>query len=328
MKKLLFTIITLHLFVFLPGMIFAQILSHSDLVISSSTKYPSPYEDITLLAEYYLSDMDKASVSWYENGVLKNKGGGETGFTFKTSGVGKTTTIRVTVLTQEGKTLSQTKNFTPVLVNLLWEADTYTPPFYRGKALASSESKIRVTAVPDFRTTNGTQISPDKLFYEWSQVSSASRKASQGKNYTDITNATSFGETSVSVTVSNSEKSLIQKKTISIPITQPEIVFYSFDPLAGPNYLNALVKETSLEENQIGIKGEPYFVNKNTLSRASYVWTSNNQPLVSDSINKSIVTFAKKDGNGKTSGALTLSLRIEYPNTTNQRLQGLLKINF
>ncbi len=50
---------------------------------------------------------------------------------------------------------------------LLWQADdSYVPPFYKGKAMPSAESSIKVVALPEIRN-GSTIVSVQNMTYSW-----------------------------------------------------------------------------------------------------------------------------------------------------------------
>ncbi len=313
------------LFLTIPLIASAQVFSPTDLIISADTQNPEPNEEVTVQAEYYLSDTSRATVSWYKNGQLQSQGTGNIAFTFMAGDVGEQTSIRAVLVTQEGTTVSQTRNFTPVALNLVWEAQTNVPPFYKGKALSTNNSPLRVVALPRFES-GSIKLSPNELFYEWfHNGNQLTEQSGKGKNYVDVINVSGFGESVVSVTVLSPGKSLVTQKSISIPVTQPEIYFYEFDPLNGTNYRNALGENITVTQSQINIKGEPYFANKERLSESRYTWTANNQPLATDSETPDVVTLVRNGGDG---GRLIVRLLVESFGSMAQGLQKALTLTF
>lgn len=297
MVRISLTIISLTTILFFASPVSAQVYAPTDLIITSDTKYPQPNQQITLRSEYYLSDTNRATVTWYENGSLKQQGIGQTEFVFTVGDVGETTTIRTVLTTQEGVTLSQTRSFTPASLTLVWQADTYTPPFYKGKALASSASPLRIVAIPHFQTGGGAVLDPDTLYYEWNLNGQTLNNGSgQGVQHIDIIGVSNFGETNISVTVTSPGKSLSQKATLSIPLTRPDIVFYQFDPLLGALYQRALSNPAVFEGTSLSIKAEPYFVRNTTKEAGFFRWSGDNETLSSNPSDSSVVSLEKTRG--------------------------------
>ena len=57
----------------------------------------------------------------------------------------------------------------PTSVDVLWSAYSYTPPFYKGKALAPSRGSVVLVALPQLVTRNGSPIEPKNIIYTWSR---------------------------------------------------------------------------------------------------------------------------------------------------------------
>jgi hypothetical protein len=52
-------------------------------------------------------------------------------------------------------------------MTLLWQAnDAYVPPFYKGKALLTEGSDVKIVAMPEIKSGSGT-INPKNLTYSW-----------------------------------------------------------------------------------------------------------------------------------------------------------------
>ena len=121
--------------------------------------------------------------------------------------------------------------FVPSEVDLLWEAvDSYTPPFYKGKALPLAQAEVRVTAIPETQL-----ISPSdapNLVYHWEN------------NYQVVSNVSDFGRQSytfetdplspsekVSVTANDRRENSFAKNTLDLLFDQfnPKILFYEID---------------------------------------------------------------------------------------------------
>jgi len=105
-------------------------------------------------------------------------------------------------------------------VDLLYEADTYTPPGYLGRSLPSLGSTVRVAAF--------TAGSEQGLIFEWKKdgynLPSVSGK---GKNVLEFRaiNPRSNGNV-IELTVRKPDDSVYAKTSITIPLANPQIVFY------------------------------------------------------------------------------------------------------
>ena len=133
------------LFIALPA--FAQINSTgtSALTISANPTYPGPDSTVTLTAESPLLDLADSTIQWSVDG--KSAGTGQS-IQVPLGGLGQETDVAVSVSGDSGSD-SASLSLIPASLDLLWEANSYVPPFYQGRALPGSGSTIRVMALED-----------------------------------------------------------------------------------------------------------------------------------------------------------------------------------
>ena len=58
-----------------------------------------------------------------------------TTFTFTAGSLGKTQKVTVNGVENDGTSITQSISVMPASIDLIWQAHSYTPPFYKGKAL-------------------------------------------------------------------------------------------------------------------------------------------------------------------------------------------------
>lgn len=243
------------------------------LDVKISPKNPKPNEFVAITIESYLSDLQKATMSWSLNGKLVSRGIAQTVFSFQNGPSGKTTRISVTVTTNTGNSITKEFSFTPVGVTLLWEADTYTPPFYKGKALMVPQARVRVTAVPD---TNG--IATGNLVYTWTQDRTVdTNNSGYGKNFYSFIGPIPLSNKDVRVTVSSLDDRTKSEMRVNIPLARPFILFYEKHPLLGVLYNKPFSTEHNMDKKELSISAEPYFFSneRSDISTINYNWTVN-----------------------------------------------------
>ena len=104
--------------------------------ISTSPKYISPNQSVRVILNSYSFDLNAATMRWYSGGKLVLSGQGKTELTLTTGDVGEKKTVTVDV-SVNGKNFEKSIELLPESVDLIWQANTYTPPFYEGKALSA-----------------------------------------------------------------------------------------------------------------------------------------------------------------------------------------------
>ncbi|MFQ5754351.1 MAG: hypothetical protein ACE5HI_20410, partial [bacterium] len=158
-----FFIFTVSLFVH------AQIPGFGEVILFDvSPENPRPGQIVTVAIESFSVDLDRASsITWLVNGEAVNRGAGVKQIQFETGELGSVSVVDVVVRGTDIGTVSESVTIRPTEVDLIWEAGVYTPPFYSGKALPSSESEITIVAVPQLVTSSGNKLKSSDLIFTW-----------------------------------------------------------------------------------------------------------------------------------------------------------------
>lgn len=277
------------------------------LDVKVSPQNPGPNEQITITIESYLADLRKATIKWLVNGKIASQGLGQTVFRFPNGSSGKTTSVSVSIITNTGDAIERSFSFTPVGVAILWEAGTYTPPFYKGKALMVPQAQVRVAAVPDI----GNATSPfgaGNLVYTWEKNGLVHENASgYGKNVFSFTGPTPFNGIDVRVRVSSLDDTMNSEMRVTVPLSRPFILFYEKHPLLGILYNNPLSDKFTLNKQEFSISAEPYFFSneESEYSTLRYNWAVNGKTVQSSG---RTLTF-RNDTGAKGESAVSLSMR-------------------
>lgn len=100
---------------------------------------PNQGDTVEIEAKMFGTPIQNAIFTWVIDGKLYRK---EQGLNMISVYVQKNTRVNLTILTVSGTTLTKEWVFNPQNVVLIWEANTYTPPFYKGKSLFTAESAL------------------------------------------------------------------------------------------------------------------------------------------------------------------------------------------
>lgn len=249
-----------------------------DIQISINPKFPGPREAIRAEAISYSFDAQTASFSWYVNGKSAGSGKGLASISTVTGGVGSATTIEVTAESRDGKEFSKTLTIYPADVDLLWSANTFTPPGYNGKALPTQESTVKIIAMPSI-AIGGSMVSPANLLYEWwlDGKKLASNSGLGRSTLLVYLAGNSNVEHTVKLQVSDQDKKSVREKTLTIAVYDPKIAFYELDPLRGPLYNHNIREFSFTAGNEIRMLAVPYFFSSPTAM--SYSWSVDNKKL-------------------------------------------------
>ncbi len=291
-----------------------------DFSVEFSPENPGPNTNVSANIISYSFDVNRSFIAWIVNGQTKLKGTGEKSFSFQTGSMGTQTALSVLITTESGAQLRKDFSFKNADVDILWEALTYTPSWYKGKALPSSESLIKITAVPHFPSS----ISPSKLIYNWNiDFKNKPDISGVGKRSFTLRSADVFNKNKINVTVSNYDKSITAEKNISITIGQPKIIFYEENPLEGTRSNQAMQKDFQMASDTINIRAEPFFFSTTNLKNLLYEWTMNNQKIATEEF-PNILSLIR----GEQSGRSAIGLKISNPINIMQFAENSLNINY
>lgn len=271
-----------------------SVADYYDFTIEFSPEIPGPNTTVSAQFITYSFDADRANITWTLNNKVALKGMGEKNFSFKTGDLGSVTNLTVSAVSSDGVQLSKNFSFRMAEVDILWEALNYTPLLYKGKALATSNSLIRITAIPYFPSASS------KLVYDWEiDYEKQPEVSGTGKNSFTFLSAEIFNRHKVKLIVSNYDRSIMAEKSIWIEIQEPKVLFYKDNPLEGTQYNKALTKEINLEGEEIVLRAEPYFFSKNNLNQLTYEWLMNNQKIFPEEF-PNVLSLRKGEGSGRT----------------------------
>jgi hypothetical protein len=309
--------------IFVSFSVFAQ-TRESDISISIIPLYPSSNESVKASLTSQVVDLTKALISWSINGEEKLHGVGKETFQFNT-GVNETSiNISASINLPNGRNLIKNIIVRPSEVDMLWEAvDSYTPPFYKGKALVSSQGKVKVVAIPSF----GEQSKGKNLSYTWSKDSKSQPQFSGwGKNYITFQNSYLDTINEVSVKISDLLGKTSGSGSLSLTVTKPKILFYKYDTLLGVEWTKTLENGFFVSSAGESIVAEPYFFSEDNInsSNLSFEWFINGQKTDTQEIKNILSVRLENDSHG----SAVIKTTVENTDTLFQEAENQVRINF
>ncbi len=299
--------ITIRVSIFFPLLVLpffacAQASSVSEsLSVEVVPTVPGPNQPVTINVESYSFDISRSILVWTANGRLALQGTGERSFTFETGSVGTESRIGLQITSPTGIIIERTFLFPISGLDVIVEADTYTPPFYRGRTLPTAGAVVRFVAIPQSPVAN--------LMFRWEDDFEFMQAASGlGRNVMS-TRPNEFSTGRIyGVEVSSSNGSVKARRQINISYEEPEVVFYEESPLRGVLYHKALTQQIELRSKEITVIAEPYYFS--TLRRESptltYEWTLNGELT---GVTPSPSLTLRQDTEGEGSAGITLSIQ-------------------
>ena len=135
----------------------------SALTIVADPAHPGPDSVVKLTVQSPLLDLQDSDVEWSVGGKPAGSG---LSVSITLGNLGQETDVSVSVSGVSGNDSTQLA-ILPTSIDLLWEADSYVPPFYKGRAVPTSGSIIRVLAIPHFAEAGGSQIPVSNIDFTW-----------------------------------------------------------------------------------------------------------------------------------------------------------------
>lgn len=180
---------------------------------------PKPGERVTARLQSFGINLSQSIITWKYNNTTIESGAGKTSITITAPSATTPATLSAVATSIEG-TAQASITILPASVDILWEAvDAYTPPFYKGKALAPTQGVIKVTAIPHSNA-------PKTLTYQWQQNNSALQTLS-GVNKNSITIRADELNSEERFSVSTSGYGFSGSNNVTIPTRDPDIVAYT-----------------------------------------------------------------------------------------------------
>lgn len=304
-------------------------LAGVELSINLSPEFPQANKSVNATVSSLSENVRNATIVWLLDNEIKQQEDGGVNFEFLTGAIGSSQRLSVLVKTTNGQVFSKTVTVRPAEVTLLWEAQTYTPPFYEGRSLYSAGSKIRMEAIPYFINPKGGKYSESELIYTWSRNGTVLGSLSGiGASILIIEGPKFFGKDIVSVTVSTQDATQSARSSSLIETFDPEVLLYEIHPLYGVQYSNVIDENyNSVDSSQIEVQATPYFMDTEKENDQSllYQWRVNEVDISNTMEDPSKLTIQLSSED-----AVTTSIRIVIDHTRHllQTAKGVFTISF
>jgi hypothetical protein len=271
------------------------------LQMTMSPENPEPLQMVKINLVSYSYDLDRSKITWSVNGVVKKTEMGLKEYNAQAGKNGQKTTIKVTVETPSDGLKEMEVFFIPSVVDLIYESLSYTPPFYKGRALNPNQGVVLVTAIPELIRTNGEKVPAQNIIYSWKKDGSVEQDASGiGKNTFVYTGSIPIRNVVIEVVASSLDGDIYASKRIEIINDAPKIIFYENSPVYGIMMNKAIKNTVNMLVEEFSVIAVPYFfsVGYSTSPDLNYVWSMNNQTVGNQEPKNSFTTRIEKAGSG------------------------------
>lgn len=264
----LFVICLINLIV--PLSVFAQSIS-----VTKNPPYPREGESVLVSLTGHGLNLQNFLISWKQGKDILSQGVGMTSYTVR-SATNQHMTVEITD-PATGQKFTQGISVSTSEVDLLWEAvGSYTPPFYKGKALPAFEANINVVAIPKHKDINS-------LNYTWEkEYSRQAAQSGRGKNsFSYIANPLEQAN-AISVGVTSSNNSFQARDTMTIRYGNSEVLFYKDDSELGTLFNKAISNGYSVgDTGEISLTAIPFFITAESIASSALemIWSVNDVAL-------------------------------------------------
>lgn len=297
----------------------------SELNVEVIPTYPKPNSTVFIQLEMYSEDLDKAEITWNQDNKIFVKENGRKTYSFKSGPSGTETNIEVRVKLQNGRTFYKSMKIKPVGVDLIWQSDSYVPPFFKGKAMHPKQGNLTIVAVPDFTDSDGNPIPREKLIYKWSNGNTVFNDQSGfGKSVLRIEGSLLGRTDRVEVVVTSPSENGAASEIIDIPTTEPEVLFYEVSPFYGVMFNKTLPRNVELSGDEIEVAAVPFYTTGVSNDTALFNWRLNGLRSVGQNNSKTVI-FRRPEG---VSGSSNIQLSVENASKILQQPRGSFTISF
>ncbi|HEY4487288.1 MAG TPA: hypothetical protein VI483_00820 [Candidatus Paceibacterota bacterium] len=280
--------------------------STDDLAIVAEPSNPEPNSTVVLSVESVLLDLDSADIAWTVNGKLVEAPDVPNRITVETGAAGTKLTATAKVTTSDGK-FEKTLTITPAAVDLIIDAVSYVPPFYKGRPLASPGTTMRLLAIPHFADSNGVSLSNEAMLFTWRQNGSVVASG-RGKAAVTLPAPGLFGSDTLSVEAKSLDGFHAGSASVQLPGIDPQATLYVSHPLYGIEYFDAIDSQASVADVEMTFVAVPYFAEAMSPNdaRLVYEWSVNGRAVPGAGTNASEITINSDNSSGV--AALSLDL--------------------
>ena len=284
-------------------------VSSSSILVSVAPENPNPNENVTITLSSYASNLDSVLISWSVDGKSVLSGVGKKSFFLNAPASGGETSVVATIAFPDGA-IDTKIIIRPAAMVLLWQAnDSYVPPFYRGKALPTPDSEIKIVALPEIKS-GSSLVDPQNMIYAWKQDYNNMQDASgYGKNSFSYVNDYLESSSNISVVASTIDQQNSSEANIDVGTANVKIIFYKNDANLGTIWDQALSDGHKIQNDEI-IEADPYFISPKDIRIPilNWTWSINDSPINVLGSRKNLIPLQVQAG---TSGTSKISLSIE-----------------
>ncbi len=244
-----------------------------DISIILKPEYPDAGEVTEVSLQSYSKDLRNKKIQWYLDDVLLVEGVGLVSHKITAPNFGEEINLIIKINNAE----QARKIIRPNSADILWEADTYVPEFYKGKALPVDSSEIKAIA----KLNNEQYKDKDKLYFNWYRDGYyLTKKSGRGKDTIILQSPGLYDDYNLSVKILNEDGIVVGQGDTRIANVEPELLLYFYSPLIGAMYSKAFPEENTITAgNESIIYAVPYYFSIENPLDLEYKWDIRNAKI-------------------------------------------------
>ncbi len=272
----------------------AQTLTgETNISIIADPRFPEPGEIVELSLNAYTIDTSGGSIKWFVDDEELLPAANNRTIELVAPVAGSINKIMAEITTRVGRIIPVTYTLQPQRLDIIIEAKTLTPSFYKGRALPSTDSTVRAVALPQI---NGTD--PKNYSYVWRLNNKVLFGGSiKGKHVAEF--QMPMGRDAIlGVDVLTQTGEVIASDSLVIPAVQPELYFYPDNPLRGISRIS-VPTVYSLVGPEVDVRAEPYYMDESIFeSNPLLEWSINGSVIQNPNEDQQTITLQNGGGNG------------------------------
>lgn len=267
--------------------------------IVASPAQPAPNSTVRLTLQSPLYDLKNSLISWRVNGEPLTEGQGIVSVSVNVGDAGETTEVTAALISGDNDALAVAV-LTPASIDLLWEAEGFVPPMYRGRTLPGVGARVTFAAYPTF-VHDGVRVDPKDLTYTWRNGDTVLGSLSgRGRSTISIDAPTLFGAETVSVEATTQDGTIAARASARIESPNTTLRLYENHPLFGPLYHAPFGASGFTPETEVTFLAVPYFAPARSADDPvlAYEWRVNRQSIAADKKTPSQITINAAGSSG------------------------------
>lgn len=174
-------------------------------------------------------------------------------------------------------------------VDILWQGDAYTPPFYNGRTLWSNQSRISFLAIPQGLGN------PASLNYKWTKNGTVLGNINGiGKNTLSFTDSILSIPQTIEVDIISQGDTVLASASINVAPVSSILAIYENNPLYGFMFHREINGTHELQNKEVTFSAFPFFFSilNRTDNAVDYEWRTN---IGGEAETKNSVTYRAPD---------------------------------